>query len=159
MPRLLKYKRLALTIMSLFLIPIAHAQSQKTDIRPNANRIVGDALLAEFEDTTHSGAYNFTDDGDPRRFYTETTRGTGRTIYTENDITTEGVWTVRRDMLCFMYNSSDFSGGCFRVYKVGNCFYYYSDNVIEFPGELDRNYWTARSVKGDEKPNCEPGLS
>ena len=38
-------------------------------------------------------------------------------------------------------------GGCFRVYKVGNCFYYYNDQIPEFSGELDRDYWTARSVK------------
>ncbi len=154
---MLKY--LNVLALILCLSPSALAQSQKTDIRPNANRIIGDNLLLEFEDITHNGAYRFTTEGEPKRFYTETTKGTGRTIYIEDDETTDGVWSIRNNNLCFQYNSDSFSGGCFRVYKVGNCFYYYSNNVIELPGELDRDYWTARSVKDGETPNCEPGLS
>ena len=47
------------------------AQSQDTDIRPHANRVIGNDLQATFAGQTHSGAYNFTASGEPTRFYEE----------------------------------------------------------------------------------------
>lgn len=137
----------------------AFAQSQKTDIRPHANRVIGEEITAHFSGVTHEGAYNFTDAGDPRRFYTETTGADGRANYKEETLQTVGEWFTKNDTLCFRYNREDMSGGCFRVYTVGNCFYYYSDSLFYRRNELDRDYWTARSVKAGEVANCEPGLS
>lgn len=138
---------------------IAAAQSQTTDIRPDANRILGEQLPAEYSGVTHKGAYNFTDAGDPSRFYTETTTADGKTSYSEIGVQSEGQWSVKQDMLCFDYDNEAMAGGCFRVYRVGNCFYYYSDSLALRRDELDRDYWTARSVKRGEAPNCEPGVS
>lgn len=137
----------------------AFAQSQKTDVRPHANRIVGEALKTEYSGVTHKGAYNFTQDGDPRQFYTETTHPDGRASYSEVGIRSGGTWSVVNDALCFKYENQGMTGGCFRVYRVGNCYYYYSDTLILRRDELDRDYWTARSVKRGEAPNCEPGVS
>lgn len=138
---------------------VALAQSQKTDIRPHANRLMGGAITAEFKGATHEGAYNFSDEGEPRRFYTETTDEKGRTTYSEGNHTAMGDWIVNKDALCFRYDNDELSSGCFRVYKVGNCFYYYSTEYILRRNELDREYWTARSVKAGEAPSCDPGLS
>lgn len=146
-------------ICGLFWPDSASAQSQNTDIRPKANRIIGDALLDEFIGITHKGAYNFTDDGEPRRFYAETHHDDGRVTYTEEGQSFGGVWIIKREALCYVYKDPSMSGGCFRVYKVGNCFYFYTDLLPERSDELDRDYWTARSVKAGEAPNCEPGLS
>lgn len=137
----------------------AHAQSQSTDIRPNANRIVGDALLSAFKGVTHEGAYRFTEDGKPQRFYQETTHDDGRTTYTEDGEAYPGVWIIMRDALCFTYKTEKFQGGCFRVYQVGNCYYYYNNDIPEYYRELDRDYWTARSTPSGEIANCEPGMS
>ena len=139
--------------------PLAFAQSQTTDIRPNANRLVGDDLLAAFEGVTHDGAYKFTDLGDPRRFYQETTHAMGRTSYSEVNRKTEGDWFIEDDALCFEYDRDEMTGGCFRVYQVGNCYYYYSDTLLMRRDELDQDYWTARSVRAGETPSCEPGVS
>lgn len=138
---------------------LAFGQSQSTDIRPNANRIVGEALHGEFYGVTHDGSYNFTESGDPRQFYNETHHKDGSTTYREHDGDKVGTWDIIRDALCFTYESPEMTGGCFRVYKVGNCFYYYSTSLIEQRNELDRDYWTARSVKEGEVPTCQPGLS
>ena len=151
--------RLFVIVIALGLSANAWAQSQKTDIRPNANRVVGDALLNSFMGVTHEGAYNFTDDGEPTRYYAETHHKSGKTTYIEGDINTVGAWIIRKEVLCFVYPDIDMSGGCFRVYQVGNCYYYYNDAIPEFDDELDRNYWTARSVKRGERPNCEPNVS
>lgn len=151
--------RFAFIIATVAFSGSAAAQSQSTDIRPNANRIMGEALLDEFMGVTHDGAYNFTDDGEPRRFYTESHHEDGRVTYAEDGVKEDGVWIIKRDSLCFAYKNDTMNGGCFRVYKVGNCYYYYSDMIPEFDGELDRDYWTARSVKAGETPDCDPGLS
>ena len=132
----------------------AAAQSQKTDIRPKANRVIGDALLKDFMGITHEGAYSFTEEGEPTRYYSETHHKSGKTTYIEGEINTDGAWIIRKKVMCYAYPNVDMQGGCFRVYKVGNCFYFYNDAIPEFADELDRDYWTARSVKKGEKPNC-----
>lgn len=160
--RFLIVKFLWFKIVCLILVAnsgTALAQSQKTDIRPDANRVVGKALHAEFSGITHDGAYNFTDAGDPRRFYNETHHEDGTTTYRESSGTSKGTWAIDNDRLCFTYDGDDMTGGCFRVYKVGNCFYYYSSSLILQRNELDRDYWTARSVKDGEIPTCQPGVS
>jgi len=149
----------AIISLSLLLSGSALAQSQNTDIRPDAKRVVGDKLLKEFLGVTHDGAYNFTDDGEPQRFYRETHHKNSQTSYVEDEQTMLGVWTIMRDQLCFEYPGDRMSGGCFRVYKVGNCFYYYSNQIPESSMEIDRDYWTARSVKEGQIPNCEPAVS
>jgi len=134
----------------------AGAQSQTTDIRPDAKRLKGDALLDAFIGKSFDGAYNFTDDGEPRRFFTEMHHENSQAVYTEDDVTTKGVWTITKDALCYRYKSSSMQGGCFRVYKVGNCFYFYDQRLRERPHEIGENYWTARSTVSGEAPNCDP---
>ncbi len=147
---------LILLLASLSLSAPALAQSQTIDIRPKAKRIKGDVLLNEFLGVTHKGAYNFSPDGEPGKFYTETHHEDSRVSYKEDDKSAEGVWMIMRNQLCFQYRGEDMSGGCFRVYKVGNCFYFYNGDIPESSYEIDRDYWTARSVKKGETPNCEP---
>jgi hypothetical protein len=138
---------------------LSHAQSQKTDIRPNANRLIGEELRDAFKGHTHSGAYNFTDKGQPTRFYEEIHGSNGRISYTENGRNDPGKWQILKDLMCYQYDASDMPGGCFRVYRVENCFYFYSSQNIELRDELDRDYWTARSVHKGEQPQCEAAIS
>ncbi len=143
--------------LGLLALPLsAMAQSQTTDIRPDAKRLKGDALLDAFIGKTFDGAYNFTDDGEPQRFFTEKHHEDSRAAYTESDVTTQGVWTIMKDALCYRYKSTSMTGGCFRVYKVGNCFYFYDQRLRERPHEIGENYWTARSTVSGEAPNCDP---
>jgi len=146
---------LLITICALMFPAAAMAQSQTTDIRPHANRIKGDALLKEFLGKTHDGAYRFTEEGKPERFYTETHHENSRVSYIENGNMTSGVWMITRDTLCFQYPNDSMAGGCFRVYKIGNCFYYYDAQLPQSSNELDRDYWTARSVKKGDDADCE----
>jgi len=141
-----------------FSVP-GHAQSQKTDIRPQANRVTGEALLKAFTGVTHAGAYNFNLEGAPSDRYVETHFADGRTRYMENDDVFDGAWLIRQNMLCFVYKHSALAGGCFRVYKIKNCYYYYSSALIEREDELDRDYWTARSVREGEEPQCVAAIS
>lgn len=138
---------------------LALAQSQTTDIRPNALRLTGDEIRAEFSGQTQEGAYNFNAGGEARNTYTEKHFKDGRTLYKEKDLTSRGAWFVNDGSLCFVYEDDMLSGGCFRVYKVENCYYYYSDQFVERSDELQRDYWTARSVKQGETAQCEAAIS
>lgn len=143
--------------LGLFALPfVAMAQSQTTDIRPDAKRLKGDALLEAFIGKSFDGAYNFTDDGEPRRFFTEMHHENSQAVYTEDEVTTKGVWTIMKDAICYRYKSESMTGGCFRVYKVGNCFYFYDQRLRERPHEIGENYWTARSTVSGETANCDP---
>jgi len=79
-----KFLKIFLAACLLAVPTTSHAQSQKTDIRPNANRLIGENLRSAFKGKTHSGAYNFTEKGKPTRFYEEIHGDDGRISYTEN---------------------------------------------------------------------------
>ena len=104
---------------------VAKAQSQQTDIRPLAHQLVGDELLAVIKGQTHDGAYNFDRQGIASQFYLETHHADGRITYREDDMVITGAWFIQPDGLCYFYDSPDFTGGCFRVYRVKNCYYFY----------------------------------
>ncbi len=137
----------------------ASAQSQTLDIRDKAERLKGDALLEAFIGKTFDGAYNFSDDGKPRRFFTETHHEDSRAAYEEDGQKTNGIWTIMQDNICYQYKSSNMSGGCFRVYKISNCFYFYDQRIEERPREIGENYWTARSTRQGETADCEASFT
>lgn len=147
---------LALTLVAT--LP-AQAQSQTTDIRPDGKRLKGDTLLEAFLGQTFDGAYNFTEDGEPRRFFSEDHHEDNRVSYTERDKTTKGIWMIMKDAICYRYKSDTMTGGCFRVYKVGNCFYFYDQRLRETTVEIGENYWTARSTRKGEDPDCDPNYT
>ena len=145
----------ALTLLA----PLASAQSQRLDIRPYGERIVGTDLAAHFTGQTHAGAYNFSRDGKARAFYTETHNKDGTVFYIENDIEADGRWGVFGDILCYYYNNNVLNGGCFRVYRVKNCYFFYSNNLPDDPNEIDGDFWTARSTLKGETQQCEAAIS
>lgn len=149
-----------LAILSGLILPAeVTAQSQTLDIRDKAERLKGDALLEAFMGKTFDGAYNFTDDGKPRRFFNETHYEDSRANYTEDGQKTEGIWTIMQNNICYRYKSSNMSGGCFRVYKISNCFYFYDERIEERPREIGENYWTARSTRQGETADCEASFT
>lgn len=151
------YISLAILGMSQSLyIPPAAAQSQTYDVRPQANRVIGAELLRSFEGVTHDGAYNFDQAGRPGFRYTERHHKDGRVTYKEQGETITGRWSVTgTDLICYFYDTILIGGGCFRLYKLGSCFYFYSSSAVEKDDESEREYWTARSVKHGQKASCE----
>jgi len=143
----------------LWLTKPVHAQSQKTDIRPNASRVIGDELLAAFKGITHDGSYNFSREGAASNFYKETHNSDGSVNYVEGKTTYKGIWIPRQDSICYRYIDTQLSGGCFRVYRIKNCYYFYTTTRQYSEDELDRDYWTARSVKNGEVARCEAVIS
>ena len=138
---------------------LAHAQSQNTDIRPYGTRIVGDEITLHFQGLTHIGAYNFSQNGEARSSYTETHNNDGTVIYVEGDLKAGGRWGVFNDILCYYYDNPAMNGGCFRVYRVENCYYFYSNTLPDDPKEIDGDFWTARSTVNGETKKCEAAIS
>lgn len=142
-----------------FMLPVTGtSQSQKTDIRPNANQLIGDEIRQIFSGQTHSGSYNFNSEGVARSGYIESHADDGRVFYEDGEVKSEGAWYVTHENLCFVYKNEALSGGCFRVYRIKNCFYYYSSNIPQRDNELGRDYWVARSTPKGETPNCDPAI-
>lgn len=135
------------------------AQTQDTDIRPNANQLVGDEIKSVFSGATMDGAYNFGRNGMAQSFYVEEHKPDGTLTYREGDDIEPGRWFVRRDAICYMYPSNQLAGGCFRVYQIKNCYYFYSTLRQQARHELGEDYWTARSVKKGERAGCEQAVS
>lgn len=138
----------------------AWAQIDQTiDIRPDADQVTGEALRKAFTDITHAGAYNFARNGKAKSKYTETTTKDGVTTYIEDGKTFIGQWVTDGELLCFRYDADSMPGGCFRVYKIANCYYYYgagmSTNTNGGPNPNRDTYWTARSVRKGEPAQCD----
>jgi len=105
------------------------------------------------------GAYNFGLNGIARSFYVEQHNPDGTVSYEEDGVVEPGRWFVRKNTICYMYPSDAMTGGCFRVYQLKNCYYFYSSTIAPVANELSRDYWTARAVKEGETPHCEAAIS
>lgn len=153
------FKTLLPALLCLSLSAVASAQSQDTDIRPNADQLTGQEIKKVFATATMDGAYNFGRNGKAQSFYKEQHNPDGTLLYEEEGQVDPGRWFVRKDALCFTYPSKRLAGGCFRVYQIKNCYYFYSTSRRQVPGENGQPYWTARAVKMGERVGCEKAIS
>ena len=153
------FRPLAILMLSCGLAFTATAQTQDTDIRANADQLSAQEIKTIFSDAEMDGAYNFGRNGKAQSFYKEIHKPDGTLTYEEDGQIEPGRWFVRKDALCFMYPSNQLAGGCFRVYRVKNCYYFYSTSRRQVPGENGRPYWTARAVKKGERAGCERAVS
>lgn len=159
------FGRLSLLVLficvSLCWTEAATAQSQTYDVRPDAVQVTGEALQQNFKGLTHEGAYNFDSLGRPGVRFTERHYADGRILYVENGESFKGRWTVTPlDTICYSYEEKMVGGGgCFRVYQLGSCYYFYSSYFVAREDEIDQDYWTARSVKKGERATCEDMIS
>ena len=153
------FSRILLGAVVLGLSTPASSQSQDTDIRDNADQLSAKQIKSTFSGATMDGAYNFGRNGKAQSFYIEVHNPDGTLIYEEDGNIEPGRWFVRKDSLCFMYPSNQMSGGCFRVYQVKNCYYFYDAARRQVPYETGEAYWIARAVKAGERAGCDAPLS
>lgn len=138
---------------------LACAQNGSIDDHGHDKQLDGDDILDEFLGQTFNGAYSLSDDNEPTRFFTESHEETSEALYTEDGLSYPGIWTIRKNLICYQYASPDMTGGCFQVFKTGNCYFFYGDNVpANFIG-AGKYFWTARSVIKGTTPDCDPGIS
>lgn len=152
---------IALSLLFGFIAaPSAFAQSQDFDVRPLSERLTGDAITQAFKGITHEGAYNFDALGRPGRFYKEIHAPDGGITYEERGGTVTGRWRVSpKDEVCYSYDGGLIAGGCFQVYQLGTCYYFYSALELSFRDDMTEDDWTARSVKKGDRASCEDMIS
>ena len=68
-------------ILSVGFSAAAVAQTQDTDIRPQANQLIGKEIKSVFSDVTMDGAYNFGRNGKAQSFYIEKHNPDGTLTY------------------------------------------------------------------------------
>lgn len=149
------------TIFALFVFLMAApalGQSQSYDVRDEAARVSGQALKSSFAGVTHKGAYNFDARGRADNRFTEWHGADGKILYREGELLAKGTWTLARDMICYNYDDDRLSGGCFEVYKLGTCYYFYDSAVVNFAA-TESIFWTARSVPKGQSATCEAMIS
>ena len=156
---LVMFKRGLFIAIILGLSGTAQSQSQDTDIRPNADQLSAEEIKKPFSDVTMDGAYNFGRNGRAQSFYTEKHNPDGTLTYTEDGKSDPGRWFIRKDSLCFMYPSNQLAGGCFRVYQIKNCYYFYSAARRQVDYESGEAYWIARATKMGERAGCDPAFT
>ncbi len=133
----------------------AAAQSQNYDVRPQANRVTGEDLAKSFKGITHKGAYNFDQLGRAGNNYTEQHHKDGKITYREKGEVLTGRWRLTpEDTICYSYENANLGPGCFRVYKIGTCYYFYASYLTARKDESDQEYWTARSVEKGKSATC-----
>ncbi len=129
-------------------------------MRPFSDRLTGKSITQAFKGLTHEGAYNFDALGRPGRFYTETHTDDGGITYTERGGTVTGRWRVSEsDEICYSYDGGIIAGGCFQVYQLGTCYYFYSALELRVRDDMTEDDWTARSVKKGDLASCEDMIS
>jgi hypothetical protein len=139
--------RLAAIVTAVVLLAVP-ARSQGFIER---NAMGRDEIVAAFVDQQLSGVYP---SGIP---WSELIRSDGTSDYREGGNRREGLWWMRGDDFCFRYNIP-FSGGCFRVVRIGtNCYELYAVNPGEVPapGPQVGASWNGRMWRDDTAPTCE----
>ena len=77
------------------------------------------------------------------------------------NFTTTGIYTVRKDRLCYVYNDPGIIVGkyCFYVFKNDNCYYHYIDDE-PLPATLEAfDNWTSMAYAREDRNSCLPDLS
>ena len=77
------FKTLLPALLCLSLSAVASAQSQDTDIRPNADQLTGQEIKKVFATATMDGAYNFGRNEKAQSFYKEQHNPDGTLLYEE----------------------------------------------------------------------------
>jgi len=142
---------LALTLISL----PASAQ----DI-PNLDRLTGKYLYDAFIGQTMDGIYKRPRERSGTNEFTESFYADGTTYYREGEVTDDGRWGIKDDIICFTY-SGDLSGveSCFAVYSSGTCLYSYNPRNIRNGKPINSNAWSAKTIIRGDISSCDNLIS
>jgi len=82
-----------------------------------------------------------------------------RSVY--GSFKTMGVYTVRKDQLCYSYNEPGKVVGryCFYVFKSDNCYYHFSADSPAPKTEEDFETWTSMAYAKEHRNSCLPNIS
>jgi len=144
-------KNYLLTIILAFISLPAFAQ----DI-PSLDRLTGQHLYDAFIGQTMDGIYKRPRERTGTNEFTESFYADGTTYYREGDVTDDGNWRIKDDIICFTY-SGELSGGesCFIVYSSGTCLYSYNPRNVRNGKPINSNAWSAKTLIRGDVSSCD----
>ena len=161
-------KGLTSVIFASLIASAATAEPEKNETRHGFQQLIGLEMLKAYENKTMEGVYNsyaedMMNDIQPITF-TETHHDNATSTYNhrgEIKFTTTGIYTVKKDQMCYYYNDPDHIIGqfCFFVFKSDNCYYHFaSDEPLPVTRD-DFENWTSMAYRHEDADNCLPDLS
>jgi len=114
---------------------------------PNLDRLTGKHLYDAFIGQTMDGIYKQPRERSGTNEFTESFYADGTTYYREGDVTDDGLWRIKDDIICFTYKG-DLAGGesCFVVYSSGTCLYSYNPRNVRNGKPINSNVWSAKTL-------------
>ena len=148
-------KKIFLAFALVFISLPASAQ----DI-PNLDRLTGKHLYDAFIGQTMDGIYKRPRERSGTNEFTESFYADGTTYYREGELTDDGNWRIKDDIICFSY-SGDMSGedSCFVVYSSGTCLYSYHPRNVRNGKPIHSNSWSAKTLIRGDISSCDNLIS
>ena len=160
----------ALLGLALFWTP-AFAETKATDEPENETsfrQLLGEEMMAAYQNKTLEGIYAsyvqaMKNDEEPVTF-TEFHHDNATTTYEHRGLTsfkTTGVYIVRKDRMCYMYNDPGNVVGrfCFYVFEQDNCYYHFSVQEPLPVKAKDFDNWTSMAYRHEDADTCLPDIT
>jgi len=151
----MKAKRIFLSALILTMVSeIGSAEPEKDTDGDDFGfqQLIGEEMLEAYENKTMEGIYNSyayeIANNIPPETFTETHHDNATSTYThrgESYFTTTGVYTVKKEQMCYYYNDPPTIVGqyCFYVYRSDNCYYHFSADEPKPQSREDFELWTS----------------
>lgn len=127
---------------------------------PNLDRLTGSYLYDAFIGQTMDGIYKRPRERSGTHKFTESFYADGTTYYREGDVTDDGRWRIKDDIICFTY-SGELSGSenCFAVFSSGSCLYSYNPRNVRNGKPINSNTWSAKTLIRGDVSTCDNLIS
>ena len=127
---------------------------------PNLDRLRGKYLYDAFIGQTMDGIYKRPRERSGTNEFTESFYADGSTYYREGDVTDNGKWRIKDDIICFTYEGN-LAGGesCFAVYSSGTCLYSYNPRNLRNGKPISSNAWSAKTLIRGDVSSCDNLIS
>ena len=132
-------------------------------------QIFGEGMLEAYENKTIEGVYpEFAADiaaGTPPAEFTEFHHDNATTTYEhrseEQSYTIKGIYSVKKDLICYYYNSPGKVVGsfCFYVFKRDSCYFHYHEPDGLPATAEDFENWTSMAYAREDRGTCLPSIS
>lgn len=164
----IKIVTFAVATIAVSLYAFAEPEKTETDNNFGFQQLIGEEMLQAYENKTMEGIYNSyayeIANNIPPETFTETHHDNATSTYThrgESYFTTTGVYTVKREQMCYFYNDPPTIVGryCFYVYRSDNCYYHFSADEPKPTSREDFENWTSMAYRREDANNCLPDIS
>jgi len=147
--------------------PKAPAESKAKQTK--FKQLFGTELFEAYREKTLEGVYSSyaqsVKDGEPPVTFTEYHHDNATTTYEHRAVKsfkTIGIYSVKKDQMCYVYNDPGKVVGrfCFYVFESDGCYYHYSA-ASPLPSTLDalESSWTSMAYRHEDAENCLPDIS